>query len=147
MKEEPDLSPERDLVSIGNYPNSLVAETVRSCLEMDGIEAFVFDGEISNMNGLYTTAFGGVKVMVASSDRDKAEAILGEGDLETPETAVAPQDEIEPDGIHCEMCHSKRVRSRTYWGLPGNPLVRGLSRFCFRTRVLRCRDCGYAARS
>ena len=147
MKEEPDLSPERDLVSIGNYPNSLVAETVRSCLEMDGIEAFVFDGEISNMNGLYTTAFGGVKVMVASSDRDKAEAILGERDLAISEDAVAPQDEIAPDGVYCEKCHSKRVRSREFWGLPKNPTVRGLTRFCFRTRVSRCRDCGYAVRS
>jgi hypothetical protein len=147
MKEEPDLSPERDLVSIGNYPNSLVAETVRSCLEMDGIEAFVFDGEISNMNGLYTTAFGGVKVMVASSDRDKAEAILGEGELATPETAVALQDEIEPDGIHCEKCHSKRVRTRASWNLRGGAARSACSRLFGRTRVTMCRDCGFSVRT
>jgi len=137
----------RDLVSVGNHPNSLMAESARSCLEMEGIEAFVFDGEIADMNGLYIAAFGGVKVMVARADEERSRSILESRTFLVPEDVVAPDDEIAPDGVYCGKCHSKRIRSRDVRGLPKNPLVRALTRFFFPTRVLRCRDCGFMVRS
>jgi hypothetical protein len=142
-----DLSPDRDLVSVGNYPNPLVAESVRSCLEMEGVDAFVFDGEISGMNGFYTTAFGGVKVMVARADREKASGIVDSMDFSVSEDVVDSIDEIEPNGIYCGRCHSKNVRSREYWNLGNHRALRVLRRICGRTRVVRCRDCGLVARS
>ncbi|HXP91206.1 MAG TPA: hypothetical protein VN931_09790 [Fibrobacteria bacterium] len=145
--ETPEDPRSRDLVSIGNYPNALVAESARSCLEMEGLDAFVFDGEIANMNGFYTAALGGVKVMVACADEARGRALLDSRALPVPEDVVAPEDEIAPDGVYCEKCHSKRVRTRTCWGVERRPLLRTLTRFFFRTKVLRCTDCGYAVRS
>lgn len=143
----PEDPTSRDLVSMGNYPNSLVAESVRSCLEMEGVEAFVFDGEIANMNGLYTTAFGGVKVMVARSDRTKAVKIIDSMDLSVLDDIVDARDEITPDGVYCEKCHSKNVRTREFWNLGDGAVNRFLARAFGSTRVTRCRDCGFALRS
>jgi len=137
----------RDLVSVGNYPNSLVAESVRSCLEMEGVEAFVFDGEIASMNGLYIAAFGGVKVMVARTDRERAVRILDSVDLSVLDDVVDGDDEIEPGGVHCENCHSKNVRTRAFWNLPKASVPRFLARTLGATRVTRCRDCGFAVRN
>jgi hypothetical protein len=145
--ETPEDPRSRDLVSVGNYPNSLSAESVRSCLEMEGVEAFVFDGEIANMNGLYIAAFGGVKVMVARSDREKAVKIIDSMDLAVLDDVVDADDEIEPGGIHCDKCHSKRVRTRDFWRLPKDSVPRFLAKAFGKTRVTRCRDCGFVVRN
>ena len=145
--ETPEDPRSRDLVSVGNYPNSLSAESVRSCLEMEGVEAFVFDGEIANMNGLYIAALGGVKVMVAGADRERAEKIIDSMDLSVLDDVVDVEDEISPDGVHCERCHSKKVRTREIWKRGAGSLKRALSRIFRHTRVTRCRDCGFVVRS
>ena len=145
--ETPEDPRSRDLVSVGNYPNSLSAESVRSCLEMEGVETFVFDGEISSMNGLYIAAFGGVKVMVARADRERSVKIIDSMDLSVLDDVVDASDEIAPDGIYCEKCHSKDVRTRESWNLPKGSVRRFLARSLGSTRVTRCRDCGYSVRS
>jgi ribosomal protein L40E len=144
--ETPEDPRKRDLVSVGNYPNSLSAESFRSCLEMEGVEAFVFDGEIANMNGLYIAAFGGVKVMVARADRERAVKILDSADFSVLDDVVDADDEIAPDGVHCEKCHSKDVRTREFWDLGGGSVSRFVARTFGSTRVTRCRECGFAVR-
>lgn len=148
MDDQHQAPPETDpraLVVVGTYAESLSAEAVRSCLEMDGIDAEVFDGMISAT--VYNSVFGGVKVMVPRCDEERARTILGS--LETPlsDDAVAQQDEITPGGVHCQACHSRRVRSREYWNMPSHPLSRTAARWLSHTTVTRCRDCGYAVRS
>ena len=144
--EIPEDPRSRDLVSVGNYPNSLVAESIRSCLELDGVEAFVFDGEIASMNGLYIAAFGGVKVMVTRSDREKAAKIIDSMDFSVLDDVVDSNDEIEPDGVYCEKCHSKNVRTREFWRLGDGSVNRMLARLFGKTKVTRCRECGFAVR-
>lgn len=136
-----------DLVEVGNYPDALSAESVRSCLEMEGIRAFVFGGEISRMQGLYTNAFGGVKVVVSREDESRALRILAESEIEDSPEVVGQADEIAPDGVHCVFCHSPRVRSRETWMLPADPLHRLFVRLLGRTIVTYCPDCGSATRS
>jgi len=145
--DTPEDPRSRDLVSVGNYPNSLAAESVRSCLEMEGVEAFVFDGEISSMNGLYIAAFGGVKVMVARTDRERAVKIIDSADFSILDDVVDSSDEIAPDGVYCEKCHSKNLRTREVWNLPGGSVMRFLARSLGSTMVTRCRDCGFSVRS
>lgn len=136
-----------DLVEVGNYPDALSAESVRSCLGMEGIRAFVFGGEISRMQGLYTNAFGGVKVVVSREDESRALRILAESEIEDSPEVVGQADEIAPDGVHCVFCHSPRVRSRETWNLPADPLRRFFARIFGRTIVTYCPDCGSATRS
>jgi len=151
MNDSPAPGPEdprsRDLVRVGNYGDALSAEAARSCLEMEGIDAEVFDGIISAMNGFYTTAFGGVKVMVARADEERARVILGSLDTTVSDEVVEEADEILPDGIYCEICHSKHVRTRRYWNVPTDTVVRFFASILSQTRVTRCRDCGHAVRS
>lgn len=136
-----------DLVEVGNYPDALSAESVRSCLEMEGIRAFVFGGEISRMQGLYTNAFGGVKVVVSREDESRALRILAESEIEDSPEVVGQADEITPDGIHCVFCHSPRVRSRETWNLPADPLHRFFVRLLGRASVTYCQDCKAVTRS
>lgn len=137
----------RDLVPVGNYGDAISAEAARSCLEMEGIEAEVFDGIISGMNGFYTTAFGGVKVMVARADEARSRAILASLDTSVSEEVVEEDDEISPDGVYCGACHSKRVRTRRYWNVPTDSVVGFFAAIFSQTQVTLCRDCGHSVRS
>ena len=136
-----------ELVVVGNYPDALSAEAVRSCLEMERIQAHVFDGLLSTMNGLYTNAFGGVKVMVRRTDYPRARDLLATSNLDLREDPVSARDEISPNGIHCQFCHSPRVRTRSFWSLPQDPLTRFLAKVFSSTTVTLCHDCGSARRA
>jgi len=114
---------------------------------MEGIDAYVFDGEISRMQGWNTNAYGGVKVMVAKSDKARAREILDRSELVDPETVVSEEEEISPDGIHCPYCHSLRLRTRETWNLPKDPLHRLVVRIFHKTLVTYCPDCGLSKRS
>ena len=147
MTDLRDIKDPSDLVEVGNFPEPLSAESVRSCLEMGGIEAYVFDGEISNMQGWNVNAFGGVKVMVRRDDGERARAFLAASDLRDREDLIPPGDEISPESVCCLFCHSPRVRTRSWWGLPQNQVKRFYTEFFFKTRVTVCQDCHKSVRS
>lgn len=144
LEDPPEADPGA-LVVVGTYGESISAEAVRSCLEMEGIDAEVFDGVISAT--VYNSVFGGVKVMVRRRDETRARDILESLETSVSEEMVPTQDEIAPGEAHCQACHSRRVRSREYWALPSHPLLRTAARWLSRTTILRCRDCGFAVRS
>lgn len=140
MKSKPT-----DFVEVANLADTISAESVRACLEMEGLEARVFDGGVSAMHGWLTNAFGGVKVMVPAAQAERARAILASADLEVGDEVV-PEDEIvDFTNPHCPRCHSRRLRTRATWSQPTNGLVRFFALFG-STRVSRCRDCGHAWR-
>lgn len=140
MKSKPT-----DFVEVANLADTISAESVRACLEMEGLEARVFDGGVSAMHGWLTNAFGGVKVMVPAAQAERARAILASADLEVGDEVV-PEDEIvDFTNPHCPRCHSRRLRTRATWRQPTNGLVRSFALFG-STRVSRCRDCGHAWR-
>jgi hypothetical protein len=147
VSQSSNASASPGLVSVGNYPDTLSAESVRSCLEMEGIDAYVFDGEISRMQGWNTNAYGGVKVMVAKSDKDRALELLAQSELDESSEVVSAEEEIDPEGVHCPYCHSLRQRTRECWNLPVDPLQRFLTRMFRKTLVSYCPDCGMAKRS
>ena len=146
MPDQSNLDASMNLVSVGNFPDNLSAESVRSCLEMDGVTAYVFDGEISSMQGWYTNAFSGVKVMVAKSDEERAVAILSSSQLVDPDGVVSMDEEISPEGSHCRFCHSQRLRTRETWNLPKNSFRRLMTRFLNKTIITTCQTCGKSVR-
>jgi hypothetical protein len=144
-REIPNESNERELVAVGNFQDSLSAEAVRSCLEMEGIEAEVFDGLISAT--VYNCVFGGAKVMVPRCDESRARALLASLDTSVSEDVVPDQDELVPGVAYCPICHSRRVRSRDFWNLPATGWWRFAARWFFHTSVVRCRACGHSTRT
>jgi hypothetical protein len=61
------------VASFGTLPE---AELARNRLEQDGIHAHLSDGESVSMMWMYSTALGGVKLMVAEEDAERAGYIL-----------------------------------------------------------------------
>lgn len=134
-----------DFVEVANLADTISAESVRACLEMEGLEARVFDGGVSAMHGWLTNAFGGVKVMVPAAQAERARAILASADLEVGDEVVSEDEIVDFTKPHCPRCHSRRLRTRTTWSQPKNGLERLFAVFG-STRVSRCRDCGHAWR-
>jgi len=144
MEANPE-HPEPNFVEVANLADSLSAESVRACLEMEGIEAVVFDGGLSTMHGWMTNAFGGVKVKVPALQAERARKILATADLELKDDEVPENELLDFSSPHCHRCHSPRVRTRAFWSQPANFLARMLSVFD-STHVTSCRDCGHAWR-
>ncbi|MCB9496657.1 MAG: DUF2007 domain-containing protein [Fibrobacteria bacterium] len=129
------------LVEVANLADSLSAEAVRACLEMEGIEAHVFDGEISTMHGWMTNAFGGVKVKVPESDAARARALLAQSEFEIGDEVVPDDEVLDPSTPHCPVCHSAQIRTRAWWSLSPHPVIRFFASMG-HTRVTLCRSCG-----
>ncbi len=144
-QDSQDQANSEELVPVGTYSENISAEAAKSCLEMEGIEAQVFDGLIST--AIYNSVFGGVKVMVARGDLARAQEILSGFESGISEDVVSDQEEITPESVHCPNCHSRKVRSRAWWNLPSGSIAGWVARWLSHTIVTRCRDCGFAVRS
>ena len=58
------------------FPDSMTANLARSVLMESGIESFVADENLANADPPVVFASGGLRLMVAEEDRDRAAAIL-----------------------------------------------------------------------
>ena len=65
------------------YPQD--AYLAKALLEAEGIEVFLQDELTTQVFNFYSNALGGVKMLVPSSDADKAIALLKEGGYLLPE--------------------------------------------------------------
>lgn len=65
-----------DLVTVATFGDALTAEMARNRLEAEGIRAMIMDRETSAMAWHLTNAIGGVKLLVAAHDEDRAIEIL-----------------------------------------------------------------------
>ena len=63
------------LITIRTYMNSIEAEMDRQLLENNGIQAYVAD---ENMGSFLNVAIGGIRLMVADADAEKATQILNQ---------------------------------------------------------------------
>lgn len=90
-----------DPVVVGNYPDSLAANLARQELESAGILARLGDDAVADMIWSYTTAIGGVKLLVRQSDAMRAREVLANSN-ELADDYEADSEEIahvgeEPD--------------------------------------------------
>lgn len=145
MQSRPENPDSIDFVEVANLADTISAESVRACLEMEGIDAVVFDGGISAMNGWLTNAFGGVKVKVPAEHAERARKILASTDLEVGDEVVADDEVVDFSKPHCLRCHSRQIRTRTLWNRTPNTFMRLFTAFAY-THVTRCRACGHGWR-
>jgi cell division protein FtsN len=65
-----------DLVTVAAFADVSQAELARERLELEGITAFVIDGQSAGIMPYLTSATGGVRVQVGPMDSDRAREIL-----------------------------------------------------------------------
>jgi Putative prokaryotic signal transducing protein len=65
-----------DLVTVASFPDVAEAELAKERLELEGIRAFVIDGQIVGVMPFLTNATGGVRVQVEPRDVERATEIL-----------------------------------------------------------------------
>ena len=108
-------------------------------LEAEGIPARIADEHTVGAFWLYSEAVGGVKLMVAPEDLERAARLLAED-----RSSLLPE---TPDSHACPRCASEEVRhprahrwSAVLSWVLSFPLV-------FWSRSLRCASCGHRWRS
>jgi hypothetical protein len=68
------------MVILKRFPDSMTANLAKTALMGHGIESFVADENLANADPPVVFASGGLRLMVADEDRDRAAAILKESE-------------------------------------------------------------------
>jgi len=120
--------------------NVLEASLVKGLLESNGVSIFIYDDNISRLNPFYTSAVGGVKLVVDESQLERAKEVLQEylgkdekspnyGQispfetiLKEPEEAVSKMPSGKTSNLKCRKCHSIQEPDAQYCDQCGEPL-------------------------
>lgn len=87
-----------DLVKIASYGNSYEASIAQGAMEDHGIRAYVSGALAGTIMSYYGSALGGVKLLVASEDVERALSILKE---------MSQEATVEIPAWECPECHSE----------------------------------------
>jgi len=132
----PDLRPPpewMELVEVASFTHVASAHVERAALEAAEIPAFVTDENLASMQWLYTSAVGGVRLLVPVEHADAARAIV-EADRSTS-TSPSDADRCPTCGAEAGPPSKPSLRSRALSLLVGIPFV-------FWRRTIRCNRCG-----
>jgi len=91
-------------VTVKTFDNIMDAHMLKSRLESEGIECFLFDKEIVALNTLYTWAVGGVKLKVLQKDVPKVIEVL-------KEISDTPLTNYQGVKIVCPNCESTKINT------------------------------------
>ncbi|HEX7585323.1 MAG TPA: DUF2007 domain-containing protein, partial [Prolixibacteraceae bacterium] len=94
------------IVVYETFMDPINANIVKGLLDSYGIECFLSDENIVNLNALYSQAVGGVKLNVFEKDIDRISAILRSENI--PSETVLPG-EVEKSKVVCPNCQSDNV--------------------------------------
>lgn len=67
-----------DVVEAGRFNNRVEADLARLYLQSEGVEAVLFDTEVSNFYGFFGGPFMPIRLMVLDEDLDEAQRLLRE---------------------------------------------------------------------
>ncbi|BEI55209.1 MULTISPECIES: putative signal transducing protein [Butyricimonas] len=125
------------------------AYMIKSYLESAGIETLIPDEFTAQVNNFYTTAIGGVRLMVRTEDLESGVALLKEGGYINPENSVTDEEilivgaDSSTDMTCCPFCGSANIGKRNTPGMAMVILYFLLSALfpIFRS-ANKCFDCG-----
>ena len=125
------------------------AYMIKSYLESAGIETLIPDEFTAQVNNFYTTAIGGVRLMVRTEDLESGVALLKEGGYINPENSVTDEEilivgaDSSTDMTGCPFCGSANIGKRNTPGMAMVILYFLLSALfpIFRS-ANKCFDCG-----
>ena len=98
-------------VTIATFGTPFEAEIARGHLVSEGIEAVVADGDVVTANWMYSSAIGGVKVLVQESEAGRARSVLEE-----------PTDDEEYEAPTVAESLSRRALTSSVMGIWSPPL-------------------------
>jgi hypothetical protein len=78
-------APDSDFVELRNYSDPIKANLAKELLEKEGVACYLKNELTSVMNWFYITAIGGISLVVARKDLERAEEILAVFEAEAPE--------------------------------------------------------------
>jgi len=84
-----------DFVTVARFFTPTDAHVVCACLEAAGIPALVADANLVQANSLWTTALGGVRLLVPSNFEAEAKAVIEA--FERGDFALPDDDQSYPD--------------------------------------------------
>ncbi len=129
-----------ELITLKTFEGPIEAHILRSKLESEDIEAFVFDEHSVGVNQFLSNAIGGVKVKIKSEDTERAMLVLKEID-ETNYT------DDEENIVVCPKCGSNEYYSNFKSVKGGKGLLSLLSSIAFWVypiyykTVYKCKKC------
>ncbi len=129
------------LVTIKIFDDPIKARILKSKLENEGVNCFLFDENIVSINPLYNITVGGIKLKISEADAEKVRKIIAEVE-NTPLT----NDENEP--FNCPNCESSNLISgyKSMKGILG--VIGAIISFLFMVFPIyynigyKCNDCG-----
>ena len=131
-----------ELITIKTFDNSFETHLLKTKLESEGINCYIFDENIVSMNPLFNNVIGGIKLKVNSKSIEKAKEILIE--LDNSKTT-----NNNGDVVSCPKCNSEDY----YSGYKSMKGTKGIISICisflflifpiyFKT-VNKCKSCGH----
>lgn len=130
-----------NFITIKTFDNPIEANIMKSKLLNEGIQCFLFDEHIVEMNPLYNITVGGIKLKIAPSDKEKATEII----------QAYHQAEItneEGEVVECPSCQSKEFHK----GFKSFKSLRGILSAIFSLAFMvypifyktvnKCKQCG-----
>ncbi len=130
------------LETIKTFDNPINAHILKTRLESEGIECYLFDENISTLNPLFNISVGGIKLNIKNTDRDKAQAIIQE---------IEGNDLLDEEDhtIYCPKCNSKHLYAGFKSMKDFKGIMSAIIAFVFMVfpiyfkTVYRCKDCGF----
>ena len=122
---------------VASYSFSHEAYIAKARLEAEEIPVFITDEHTINMQWLYSSALGGVRLLVPSAYEKEARDILA---LDFSESL---KQQMEVDELKCPACNSSQVEPYTIGKKPAFVvfLLLGFPLF-FYQHGIKCHDCG-----
>jgi DNA-directed RNA polymerase subunit RPC12/RpoP len=135
------MQEEIELITIKTFDNFINAHILKTRLESEGIECYLFDENITTLNPLYNVTVGGIKLKIKNIDQEKVEKIIKEID------SAEIYDE-ENKVIKCPRCNSKEL----YTGFKSMKELKGIIAAIisfalmvfpiYYKTVYKCKECG-----
>ena len=130
-----------NLVTALTFDDSVSAHLVKTRLENEGIECFIFDEHINNVMPIYGQAVGGIRIKIKEEDALKAKQLIEEWELR-------PFLNQSNETLTCTSCGAqefyagfKSFKTSRGWLTLAISFIFMIYPFYSKT-VYRCKNCG-----
>ena len=129
------------LVTVQTFNDSVSAHLVKTRLENEGIECFIFDEHINNVMPVYGKAVGGIRLKIKEQDSTRTKELIKEWELR-------PFLNESDDPLTCTTCGSNEIyggfksfKTSLGWLTLAISFLFMIYPFYSKT-VYRCKNCG-----
>ena len=121
---------------VASYDNYLLANMALGMLEENNINCHLKDEYIVTIDPLLNPAIGGIKLMVAEQQEERAKSLLWQVEIEYLKTFSCPKCQS-----HSLVKEEKINTPQSFWGKIKNRIAYGQEDT--HTKLYRCTNCGW----